>query len=40
MNTKLCLKLNIDFEFQIAIAWNAIKHFLYSAYNFAEGAIS
>ena len=36
MNTNLRLKLNIDFEFQIAITWNALKHFMRRAYNVAE----
>ena len=30
------LKLNIDFEFQIAITWNALKRFMRLAYNVAE----
>lgn len=36
MNTNLRLKLNIDFEFQIAITWNAIKRFIWLAYDVAE----
>ena len=28
MNNKSHLKLNINFEFQIAITWNALKRFM------------
>jgi len=30
------LKLKIDFEFQIAITWNALKRFMWLAYDVAE----
>lgn len=36
MNTNFRLKLNIDFEFQIAITWNALKRFMWLAYDVAE----
>ena len=34
------LKIKVDFEFQIAIAWNTLKSFLYPAYRIAEGVLS
>ena len=36
MENSFHLKLNIDFEFQIAIKWNAIKRFMWLAYDVAE----
>ena len=36
MNKTFQLKLNIDFEFQIAITWNALKRFMWLAYDGAE----
>ena len=36
MNNKSHLKLNINFEFQIAITWNALKRFMWLAYDVAE----
>ena len=36
MNKTFRLKLNIDFEFQIAIRWKALKRFMLLAYDVAE----
>ena len=40
MNMNFRLKLNIDFEFQIAITWNALKRFMWLAYDVAECVLS
>ena len=40
MQISFYLKFSLDIEFQIAIAWNTIKAFLYPAYKIAEGVIS
>ena len=36
MNMHCRLKLKVDFEFQIAITWNALKRFMWLAYDVAE----
>ena len=40
MNTTLCLKINLDIDFQITIAWKAIKRFLHMACEYAKDTLS
>ncbi len=40
MNTSFRLKLKVDIELQIAIAWHAIKRYLRPAVDFAQSVFS